>query len=369
MARKKTMNPLEPGIYHITSRCARRAFLLGKDKRSGKDYSHRKDYLLARIRELARHFAISVGWEAILSNHLHLILANLPALAASWTDEEVIRRVCKIFKWKFKNLVGVVNGNPTDEQLEQLTRDEALVKEMRVRLSDPSWFMRQLLQRLAVMANREDDCKGHFVEQRFKHRVITDERGLLVAGIYVDLNELAAKEVDRPELSMNTSAGMRIAGRLLREKGKHAEAAAFDGHLAPIGVDGDGQDYVSAGDSGSRRVKDEGMFEMTLDDYLRLLDERGRVKRDDRGTIDEALPAIFERLRLDRDSLLHMVENYDTMFPNLVGGAESMQAFSNARGGIWRTQIARATAACHSLDDVEGRESKFGASDAESREH
>lgn len=337
---RKTMNPLEPGMYHITSRCVRRMFLLGKNKRTGKDYSHRKKYLLQRIRELARHFAIAVGWEAILSNHLHLILANLPALAASWSDEEVIRRVCQIFKWKFKDLAGVVNGVPTDEQLARLVADEALVQEMRVRLSDPSWFMRQLLQRLAVMANQEDDCKGHFVEQRFKHRVITDERGLLISGLYVDLNELAAMEVDRPELAMNSSAGMRVAAKLLREEGKHEQAAEFDGHLMPISTEGDGQNYVPAGESGARRVRDEGMLETTLDGYLRLLDEQGRIERPGKGTIDEALPAILERLKLDRECLLHMIDSYDELFPNVVGSVEGMQAFSNSQGGLWRQQVS-----------------------------
>lgn len=357
MARKDTMNPLEPGIFHITSRCVRQLFLLGKDKRTGRDYSHRKKYLLQRIRELARHFAIGVGWEAILSNHLHLILANLPALAASWSDEEVIRRVCQIFKWKFKDLAGVVNGIPTDEQLARLVADEALVQEMRVRLSDPSWFMRQLLQRLAVMANLEDGCKGHFVEQRFKHRVITDERGLTIAGLYVDLNELAAMEVDRPELAMNSSAGMRIAAKLLREEGKHAEAAEFDGHLMPISTAGDGQNYIPAGESGARRVKDEGMLETTLEGYLSLLDARGRVERPGKGTIDEALPAILERLKLDREYLLQMLENYDDFFPNVVGSVESMQEFSDAHGGLWRRQVAHVAEAeqqltADSTDDV-----------------
>lgn len=342
MRRKDTMNPLEPGIFHITSRCVRGAFLLGVNKRTGKDYSHRKAYLLRRIKELAKQFAIAVGWEAILNNHLHLILANLPALAASWSDEEVIRRVCQIFKWKFKDLAGVANGNPTDDQLAELVADEALVAEMRVRLSDPSWFMRQLLQRLAVMANAEDDCRGHFVEQRFKHRVITDERGLLISGLYVDLNELAAMEVDRPELSLNTSAGMRIAGKLLREEGKQEEAVDFDGHLMPISVDGDGQDYPPAGDAAGGRARDEGMLEMSLDYYLDLLDERGRVKREGKGTIPESLPGIFERLKLDRDLLLSLLDSYDTLFPNIVGSEQSMRAFSEAHGGLWRRQISEA---------------------------
>ena len=376
--RSKTMNPRVPGVFHITTRCVRRAFLCGIDHYTGKDYSHRKQYLIARIKELAKYFAIAVGWEAILSNHLHLILANLPALAASFSDEEVIRRACKIFQWKFKDIAGVVNGEPTADQLITLTADAELVADMRLRLSDPSWFMKQLLQKLALMANMEDDCGGHFVEKRFKHRVITDERGLLICGIYVDLNELAARcaaeqdslhgvdnqhddgdvdayeaapEVDRPELSMNTSAGMRIAAKLLREEGDHAAAAEFDGHLMPISTQGDGQNYALAGSPEARRAQDEGMLEMPLDYYLQLLDEYGRASRPGKGTIDEVLPPILERLQLDRESLLAMINNYDTLFPNVVGGAKSLQEFSDSHEGLWSGQLASAIAAQSPVDN------------------
>ena len=77
----------------------------------------------------------------------------------AWTDAEVMRQACKIFPWKFQQL-GVADGDPTREQLRQqlrqLTADAELVAEMRTRLSDPSWFMRQLKHSLAVASNAED---------------------------------------------------------------------------------------------------------------------------------------------------------------------------------------------------------------------
>ena len=339
-ARRKTMDPRKPGMFHITSNCVRGAFLCGMDSRSGKDYSHRREFLKIQIAYLAEHFAIAVGWEGIMSNHLHLVLANLPNKVDTWSDAEVLRRVSKIFRYKFKQL-GVRDGEPTDEQVEEFSRDSEFMREMRSRLSDPSWFMRQLLQKLAVMSNREDDCRGHFVDRPFKHRVITDERGILICGIYVDLNEIAAMEVDRPELSMNTSAGMRIAGKLLREQGRHSDAQRHDGHLLPINRQGDDQDYPAAGTPGARRVQDEGLLDIKLDKYLEMLDAYGRELRPGkRGKIPSDLPSILERLNLNRESLLHMVQNYDKLYPNAVGSAASLAQLSDSHGGMWSGQAA-----------------------------
>lgn len=344
-SRRKTMDPRKPGIFHITSNCVRGAFLCGKDIRSGKDYSHRREFIKSQIQYLAQHFAIAVGWEGIMSNHLHLVLANLPNKVDTCSDAEVLRRVCKIFRYKFRQL-GVQDCEPTDEQIEEFSGDAEFMREMRLRLSDPSWFMRQLLQKLAVLSNREDDCRGHFVDRRFKHRVITDERGILICGIYVDLNEIAAMEVDRPELSMNTSAGMRIAGKLLRDQGRHAEAQRHDGHLLPIHRQGDGQGYPAAGTPGAGRVQDEGLLDIKLDQYLEMLDAYGRELRPGkRGKIPLDLPPILERLNLSRESLLHMVENYDKLYPNAVGSGESLARLSDDHGGLWSGQAAAVLAA------------------------
>jgi REP element-mobilizing transposase RayT len=75
----------EVGVYHCIARCVRRAFLCGVDPYTGKDYSHRKEWILDRVRELAGLFAIEVCGYCVMSNHLHLVLRNRPDIHWAFT--------------------------------------------------------------------------------------------------------------------------------------------------------------------------------------------------------------------------------------------------------------------------------------------
>lgn len=83
--------------YHCIARCVRRAFLCGDDNSSGRNFDHRKQWLVDKIRQLGSLFAIDVAAYAIMSNHYHLVLHVNAEQASAWTDEEVIERWLQLY--------------------------------------------------------------------------------------------------------------------------------------------------------------------------------------------------------------------------------------------------------------------------------
>jgi hypothetical protein len=83
--------------FHLINRCVRRTFLCGKDRRSGKDYSHRKEWIRERLEELAGIFALDVLSFAVLSNHLHVVVRTRPDIVKAWSDDEVALRWWRLF--------------------------------------------------------------------------------------------------------------------------------------------------------------------------------------------------------------------------------------------------------------------------------
>jgi REP element-mobilizing transposase RayT len=88
-ARRDIVDEDRVGVYHCIARCVRRAFLCGTDSYTGRDYSHRKAWVLDRLRQLAGLFGVEVCDYAIMSNHVHIVLRNRSDVARQWSDDEV----------------------------------------------------------------------------------------------------------------------------------------------------------------------------------------------------------------------------------------------------------------------------------------
>ncbi len=271
---------------------------------------------------------------AVLGNHLHVILRNRPDVVETWTDEEVARRIWNLFP-KRKDAAGGP-AEPREHELNMLMGSKRTLQTYRQRLSDVSWMMRQLAEKIARLANKEDDCTGRFWEGRFRCVPLLDEAAMIGCSAYVDLNPVRAGIAETPEQSDYTSIQDRIVSekaRKRRSKGKRKNRPLFrrDGWLAPIDIRQRSDPGPKVSQSG-RRASDKGFLPMNLQKYLELVDWTGRqISGGKRGKIPAACAPILKRLGLDRDSWCHLVNEFGKLFRRVAGTGDSLQESARAQ--------------------------------------
>ncbi|NKB98492.1 MAG: transposase [Pseudomonadales bacterium] len=205
--RHQLVDPNQALCYHIVSRCVRRSWLCGFDRLTGRDYSHRKEWLLERLSRLASAFSVDVYAYSIMSNHFHLVLHYDPHAGDEWTDHEVVDRWLRVCPPKVHE--GRIDQKYHDVIRQAILSDQARVESLRLKLCSLSVFMKLLKQPIARRANLEDDCSGHFFEQRFYSCALLDESSVLAAMAYVDLNPIRAKIAKTITESEHTSIQVR----------------------------------------------------------------------------------------------------------------------------------------------------------------
>jgi REP element-mobilizing transposase RayT len=266
--------------YHCIARCVRRAWLCGDDPYTGKNFDHRKPWLVERLRLLTEIFAIDIAAYAVMSNHYHVVLHLHAARTASWSDDEVIRRWTRLFGG---SLVAqhYLSGKALDDA--EIALLASLVERWRERLANLSWFMRCLNEYLARRANAEDGCKGRFWEARFKSQALLDESALLSCMTYVDLNPIRAGIAQSLEESDFTSIQERIRQTKVAVAGSDNEDET--GHFTPP---------LMPFEEAMRQHQDMAALPCSLRDYLDLVDWTGRaVRPDKRGFIDAQEPRLL----------------------------------------------------------------------------
>ena len=221
--RRLLVDPDNACDYHLVSRCVRRSWLCGRDRRTGRDYSHRKAWLAERIAQLSRCFAVQIWAYAVMSSHFHLVARYDPQACRRWSGEEAARRWTEAFPPKPRR--GQSAEEAKAEAAELLLGDPDRLERARATLGSLSMFMKHLKQPIARRANREDGCKGHFFEQRFYSGALLSGKALLAAMAYVDLNEVRAGIAARIEDCRHSSIAVRV---------RENDAAAVDGYLAPV---------------------------------------------------------------------------------------------------------------------------------------
>jgi hypothetical protein len=357
LSRVELFSPDELAIVHVMNRVVRRCFLLGDDPISGKNFDHRKVWIEEEMRLQAAHFGIDLLGFAILSNHFHLILRSRPDCVAMWDDTEVARRWLMLCPVR-KNAENRAEA-PNEMELNSIRNDPDRLKRIRGRLSDISWWMRLLCQRIAVRANHEDQEVGRFFQSRYRAVRLLDEQAILACAAYVDLNPIRAAMADTLESSDFTSVQRRIEAIEQRPSAVDvtsdpipATAAAetvnlsppshprandkpvrnpssdaheptmpmadrflsplsLDERTGPLGVDPNRDGF---------RCSDKGFLPMSPEDYLKLLDWTWRqLVNGKRGRIPNAVAPILERLKLDRATWCELVGTFGRRFFHVAG--------------------------------------------------
>lgn len=301
IARSRQISLQDTPYYHVVSRCVRRAFLCGEDAHSGQSYQHRRQWVVDKLGQLSRLFAIGVCAYAVMSNHYHLVLKVEADKAADWDEREVAERWAALFQWPLL-VRRWYQGEPLIEP--ELAVVQQLVATWRERLHSISWFVRLLNENLARQANLEDGCKGHFWEGRFKSQALLTEAALLACMTYVDLNPIRAKLAETPEESDYTSIKQRLDGE--------QPAQSLPPLLLPFASQGHPDDlpYV-------------------FTDYLMLVDWTGRaIRTDKRGHIPARLAPILQRLGLEGAQWLRQVALFRRPGIRAVGDKEHCQQFA-----------------------------------------
>lgn len=319
-ARYRLVDTQTTPYYHCVSRCVRRAFLCGFDRASNKNFDHRKQWILDRVRQLSSVFAIDVCAYAIMSNHFHLTLYLDTKTASQWSFDEVIDRWLQLFKGP-----PVVRKYKAEESLTSLEQDALAnwVEVWRDRLADLSWYMRCLNEKIARMANAEDDCTGRFWEGRFKSQALLDEAAVISCMAYVDLNPIRANLSRTLESSEFTS----IQERLLRLKGRRSKDADSD-WLRPLRKQG---------------VRVENAIPLQLADYLALVDWTGRaIRRDRHGAIPADVKPILQRLGVDQENWVTNTQHFGKRFYRALGRINQIKRLARRTGQQWIHGLSRA---------------------------
>ena len=311
IARSSLIPPGGPGTYHCVQRCVRRAFLCGVDRYTGQSFEHRKDWIEQRLFLLAECFAIAIHAYAVMSNHLHLVVQIDPAAVDGWNDEDVAARWVRLFPPREDSTAArLLKRNLLMAQPERLLR-------IRSRLSDLSWLMKCLAEPIARAANAEDSCKGRFWEGRFKAQVLCDERALLAAMAYVDLNPIRAGLAIRLDRSRHTSVKARL---------ETADETQLARTLRPI--------------AGSIAT----CLPLKLGEYLALVEWTGKqVRPDKRGAIPKNAPSVLQRFEPRPDRWAVRVKAIGSGYWRIVGDVQDLTEWAARLHQRWIKGIGLAT--------------------------
>jgi REP element-mobilizing transposase RayT len=320
-ARHELIDLTATSYYHVINRCVRRSFLCGDDPYSHKNYDHRRQWLVDRIKFLSSVYSINIAAYAVMSNHYHLVLQVDKVSADSWSMDEVIARWYQLFNGHL--LVDCYLAGDTISTA-HFKAVEALSETWRARLYDISWFMKCLNEDISRQANKEDNCTGKFWEGRFKSQALLDETALLSCMAYVDLNPVRAGIADNVQESDFTSIQERLIQFNAYQRGEQRPNKDYTTPAQPNAL------LPFSG------VFDSHALPFSYRDYFELVDWSGRhIDPKKRGYIDSKQPKLLGVIGLEQDDWLTTVKEFRRQYANFAGSEYHLRHYAHNHGMSW----------------------------------
>ncbi|PKG72999.1 transposase, partial [Shewanella sp. GutCb] len=136
-------------------------------------------------------------------------------------------------------------------------------------------------------------------------QALLDEAAVLACMAYVELNPIRAKMANTPEQSDFTSIKLRVKAALKGEQPKK---------LLPF--------------IGNERAHQPKGINFSLKDYLILVDETGRVIRNDkRGAISSSAARILSRLNIPAENWVKIITEFGLLFHGPVGTLQELSSY------------------------------------------
>jgi hypothetical protein len=158
---------------------------------------------------------------------------------------------------------------------------------------------------------------------RFACREVDSEAGLLICGVYVDLNQIRAGEVLLPQEACYSSIGLRLE--------QPDESGSW---LAPLSLSGDGLDDEPC--ASGRRASDKGLLPVSLEEYLRILTWTAQqVAAGGSPPTPDAIAQRLEETGLNPDAWLDAVAHFPGRFRRIVGSSRELVRRAAQAGRRW----------------------------------
>ncbi|MCD8482618.1 MAG: hypothetical protein LR015_08140 [Verrucomicrobia bacterium] len=188
---------------------------------------------------------------------------------------------------------------------------------------------------IAKKFNQEDGCKGHFWQDRFHSLKLEDRGAVLMAMSYVDLNPVrAGASLDllrshHTAISNRLRAGLSGQWSTPMDKALEGRAVRLSESLCPL-------EEIFA-------EVEWPVQEITLGEYVALLEDLGRLSREGKGCLQEETAQVLRRMGLNPESW-EQILGFKRIYRHRAGSRQSLEEQAAAHGRSHYQGVGKASA-------------------------